>query len=100
MTHDHSDEVHQWCTTCNHLHIATIPYVTFECHQCGWGQWTIEEAREHEKKCNGHWTFPVTHVLISTDHHRVEAAASTVEKVNDILEQLSDILGVKKPNEF
>lgn len=57
------NEPRMWCETCQHVHIASIPEVTYACHSCGFGSWHSETATEHESLCPGHETYPLGHVM-------------------------------------
>ena len=66
--HDHSVEPMLWCETHQREHIAGIPRFTYQCKDCGWGQWYRDQAREHESATavsfhHRHETYEVEHVL-------------------------------------
>ena len=62
-------EAKLWCETHQHTHIATMPRFTYQCKDCGWGQWYRDQAREHEywtqeNQRHAHETYEVEHVMV------------------------------------
>lgn len=52
-----------WCATCKCVHIAAIPAATWQCADCGWGQWEDEAALYHAHKHIGHGVYVVHHQI-------------------------------------
>lgn len=59
-----------WCRTCQHIHIATIPVVTFRCagrgqgQGCGYGGWWVNEAGRHAEEWPDHIVYPEHHETV------------------------------------
>lgn len=58
-----------WCRTCQHIHVATIPVVTFRCaggpdHGCGYGGWWVTEAAQHASDYPDHIVYPKHHETV------------------------------------
>jgi len=54
-----------WCETCQHDHIPGIPGVTWQCRDCGWGQWSEADAVAHVDRQPGHHPYRVGHWIPS-----------------------------------
>lgn len=53
-----------WCNSCQHLHIATIPVVTFRCADCGFGAWGDSVAAAHADGGDNHVVYAQHHATV------------------------------------
>lgn len=62
-----------WCWSCEHVHIPTIPAITFRCADCGFGAWDEQTAEDHATVLPDHCVYPSHHQTVLVDWERVRA---------------------------
>lgn len=87
--HAHEGDVLVWCETCQHDHIPGIPAVTWECRDCGWGQWSEADAAAHIRTQPLHRPYRVGHWIpsrIREVNDRAKKAEARLAAVEALIE--------------